>query len=229
MEHQFLLVRRRVSIGYIELLRGKYEPRDLTGILTLVNETTMLEREALMMRSFTDLWRSLWNGSISRRYLAEFEQAKAKFDVLKNRGTLATIIESAKTRWTEPEWGFPKGRRSSLETEIACALRETEEETGIARSSLTVLEGESPFLEQYVGSNGLIYRHKYWLAEAASNQDVRVDPSNEEQMREISAVSWLTESAALDIIRPYHKEKCAVLIAAAQRLAAKFGTVKAEE
>jgi len=229
-EKEWLLIRRRVSIGFIEILRGKYEPRDSSGLLALINQTTLTEREKLLSQTFTELWKNLWNGTVTRRYMAEYEHAKAKFDVIRNRGTLSASVAAAATAWTEPEWGFPKGRRSSTETEYACALRETEEETGISKKLLRILEDESSLLEEYVGSNGIRYRHKYWLAEAPSDLEVRVDPDNEEQIREISDVRWCSLEQAMSLIRPYSEEKRTVLSQAAARLLGKkIGSLKAEE
>lgn len=220
---QFLLVRRRVSIGFIEIMRGKYENRDLAGIQALIDQATVAEREQLLKRSFTELWRDLWNGTATRRYMAEYEQAKAKFEVLRSRGALAAAVAASKTAWTEPEWGFPKGRRSSSETEIACALRETYEEAGVASKDLRIVD-KTPLLEEYTGSNGIEYRHRYWLAEAAPTLEVRMDPMNVDQVREISDVRWCTVDEALTLIRKYNQEKRAVLVAAADRIASKTGS-----
>lgn len=219
-EPQWLLIRRRVSIGYIELMRGKYEPRDASGIQVLMEQATVAEREALLKRPFADLWKDLWNGPVSRRYTQEYEQARAKFEVIKSRGVLAAAIEAAKTTWKEPEWGFPKGRRSSTESELTCALRETYEEAGVARGNLRVLDGE-PLLEEYRGSNGIQYRHRYWLAEAPGDLDVGLDPANVDQRREVSDVRWCSRAEAEALIRPYAREKLAVLATAAARVAAK--------
>ena len=87
---EWLLIRRRVSIGFIEIMRGKYELRDVSGIQTLVDQATLLEREMLLTRAFADLWRELWNGPASRRYQAEYDQSKAKFDLLRVRGILTS-------------------------------------------------------------------------------------------------------------------------------------------
>jgi len=212
---EWLLIRRRVSIGFIEIMRGKYELRDTACIQALVDQATISERQMLMTREFADLWRSLWNGPASRRYQAEYDQSKAKFEVLHKRGTLATMCATSTTVWTEPEWGFPKGRRSSTETELACALRETYEEAGVRKSDLRVLD-VPPLLEEYRGSNGICYRHRYWLAEASPTLAVAMDATNIDQNREISDVRWCTYAEACDLIRPYNKEKLAVLEAAAK-------------
>lgn len=215
---EWLLVRRRVSIGFIEIMRGKYENRDTAGIQALVDQATVDERQQLLTRAFPDLWRDLWNGPASRRYHAEYEQAKAKFDVLRSRGALAAAVAASTTTWAEPEWGFPKGRRSSAESELACALRETYEEAGVRKSDLRVVDNE-PLLEEYTGSNGISYRHRYWLAEAPPTLSVAMDPMNVDQIREISDVRWCSLEDGLQLIRDYNAEKRAVLQTAARRVA----------
>jgi 8-oxo-dGTP pyrophosphatase MutT (NUDIX family) len=214
---QWLLIRRRVSIGFIEIMRGKYDLRDISGIQVLVDQATVIEREQLQTQSFQDLWRELWNGLASRRYHQEYEQAKAKFELLRERGLLAAAIRDTSTLWVEPEWGFPKGRRSSSESEIACALRETYEEAGVRKQDLTVIT-QTPLLEEYQGSNGIYYRHRYWIAEAAADLEVRMDPANTDQRREVSDVRWCSLEEALALIRPYNVEKRAVLVEAARQV-----------
>ena len=101
---------------------------------------------------------------------------------------------------------------------MACALRETYEEAGVRRSDLRVLD-QPPLLEEYRGSNGICYRHRYWLAEAAPTLVVAMDETNVDQNREISDVRWCTTAQATELIRPYNKEKIAVLEAAAKIVA----------
>lgn len=207
----WLLIRRRVSIGFIELLRGKYENKDAENIQSLIDQTTLTERHQLQTMKFCDLWVSLWNGVASKRYQSEYDASKAKFDILRTSGLLTDLCKKSTTAWTEPEWGFPKGRRSVSETELACALRETVEETGVDRSQLCVRMDIEPIMEEYVGSNGVRYRYKYWVAEAAPTLDVQIDTKNAEQMREISDVRWCTVEEAVSLIRPYSVEKIQVL------------------
>jgi len=206
----WLMIRRRDSLGYIELMRGKYVIDDKEGIQALIDQTTVEERQRLVTRPFTDLWRTLWNGPASRRYHVEYEQAKTKLEILKNSGRLDGFIRSSSTGWVEAEWGFPKGRRSSVESELACALRETHEEAGILPSQLKVNEATT-LVEEFIGSNGIKYRHKYWLAQAPQDLLVCLNPSNMDQMREVGDVRWCTFEEAMSLIRPYNTEKKSLL------------------
>ena len=205
---EWLLIRRRDSLGFIEIMRGKYE--GLAGLQSLIDQTTLTERERLKTRPFPELWRELWNGPASRRYHAEYEYAKGKFDAM-IAGPLVAACVATTTTWAEPEWGFPKGRRSSTEGELACALRETYEEAGIHKKDLAIVSEREPLMEEFKGSNGICYRHKYWLAEVDPTVDVRLDPTNMDQAREIGDVRWCSKEEAFALIRPYNVEKRAVL------------------
>ena len=215
---EWLLIRRRDSLGFIEIMRGKYE--GVSGLQSLIDQTTLTERERLKVTSFPDLWRELWNGPASRRYHAEYEQAKVKFEALRARSSsgssiLEAVCAASSTSWTEPEWGFPKGRRSSTETELACALRETYEEAGIHKRDLTIMNEREPLMEEFRGSNGISYRHRYWLAQVDPALVVRLDPENVDQVREVGDVRWCSTEEALTLIRPYNVEKRSVLQRAA--------------
>jgi 8-oxo-dGTP pyrophosphatase MutT (NUDIX family) len=208
---EWLLIRRKDSLGFIEIMRGKYDIKDISGIQTLIEQTTVDERERFLTQGFHDLWSALWNGQASRRYLAEYEHAKRKFEQLVPM--LPQLYLTITTTWDEPEWGFPKGRRSSSETELACAFRETLEEAGVLRKHLTLVSGDA-LVEEFRGSNGVLYRHRYWLAETPSSLEVRLDPTNKDQRREIGAVRWISTYDAIEKIRPYNTEKRSLLVRA---------------
>jgi 8-oxo-dGTP pyrophosphatase MutT (NUDIX family) len=53
---------------------------------------------------------------------------------------LDELLENSKTNWTETEWEFPKGRKNYQERDIDCALREFEEETGISKENINIIE-----------------------------------------------------------------------------------------
>jgi ADP-ribose pyrophosphatase YjhB (NUDIX family) len=106
--------------------------------------------------------------------------------------------------WTEPEWGFPKGRKNYQEKDLHCALREFEEETGYSMKHVKVIENILPFEEIFTGSNYKSYKHKYFLGcmDAAAPE---TPPYVEKG--EVSKVGWFTLEECLEKIRPYNVEK----------------------
>ena len=115
------------------------------------------------------------------------------------------------TEWNETEWEFPKGRRNQKEKDLDCALREFEEETGIKRSKLTIVENILPFEEMFIGSNHKSYKHKYFLA-LIDNLECDKEHLNNFQITEVSKIEWKTINKCLESIRPYNLEKKELIV-----------------
>ena len=122
--------------------------------------------------------------------------------------TLDTLIDGAKTQWKETEWEFPKGRRNYQEKDLDCALREFEEETGLSRTNIKIIENVMPFEEMFLGSNHKSYKHKYFLGYTENNNE---NLSNY-QATEVSKLEWKTLDECLESIRPYSLEKKQLII-----------------
>ena len=117
--------------------------------------------------------------------------------------TLKSLINESNTKWNEPEWGFPKGRRNYQEKDLHCALREFEEETGYPKTSLKIIQNLNPFEEIFTGSNYKSYKHRYYIAYMDSN-NIQSKPY---QKTEVSKVEWQEYDKVLNYIRPYNIEK----------------------
>lgn len=211
----YMLIRRRDSLAYVDFLRGKYSLSNPTYIQTLLNGMTTEELQRLGTQPFDTLWTRLWNAQNTRQFRFEYEAARRMFESFKSTGDIhgkgmAKYIAEVSTAWTEPEWGFPKGRRSPHESEIACALREFTEETGVSAGALTLRRGVSPEAEEYRGSNNIQYHHVYYVADCMV-ADVVVNPSNRVQMREVGGIGWFPFEEAYMKIRPTNPEKRAML------------------
>ena len=212
----YLLIRRRDSISYVEFMRGKYRLDNLDYIQLLLNGMTVEERSRLLNTPFDVLWENLWNSQNTRQFRNEHEAAKRLFEMLKNTGDISgrllyQYIESATTSWTEAEWGFPKGRRMVRESELACALREFGEETGMPSSIVHVVAAEPPFVEEYTGTNGIRYKQCYFVGACASNSVAVQQPGNRVMSREVGDISWFPFDAAYLKIRATNPEKRGVL------------------
>jgi 8-oxo-dGTP pyrophosphatase MutT (NUDIX family) len=210
-EPHYLLICRRDSLSYVEFLRGKYKLDNREYIQSLLSSMTAEERGRLLTTSFDRLWETLWNGQNTRQFRNEYEIAKRTFECLKNTGDtygriLARYIEESTNTWSEPEWGFPKGRRTLHENGKTCALREFEEESGMRKQEVHLIECE-PVVEEYVGSNGIRYKQSYFLGSCASATDAVLQTGNRVMRREVGNIGWFPFSTAYLKIRATNVEK----------------------
>ena len=202
---QFLMIRRKDSFGYIDIIRGKYSMSNMIQLQTIVDEMSIAEKDRLTGTSFSSLWKQMWGDT--SHYNNEDISASKKFDIIKkgineDGVTLYELIRRSTTSWSETEWEFPKGRRERKEKEIQCALREFEEETGIEKNRIKIIENLLPFEETYIGTNHKSYKHKYLLAFTKDKTSL-----NNFQKSEVSKIEWKTYEDCMLSIRPYHLEK----------------------
>jgi 8-oxo-dGTP pyrophosphatase MutT (NUDIX family) len=165
---------------------------------------TLKEQAGIASDSFDVLWRQLWGDD---RTSSDFTPSREKFGQLDRVGLMRKYLSV----YTEPEWGFPKGRRMRGETDMACAIRECGEETNIPREAYTILNN-IVFEETFVGLNTIRYRHVYFVALLTQpdlvNLTQRLTPM---QRREISGLGWKTLDEAEALVRPHHLERRGML------------------
>jgi 8-oxo-dGTP pyrophosphatase MutT (NUDIX family) len=206
------MLRRKDSFGYIDFMRGKYSLYNIEHTQSIVNEMSIDEKEKILTEPFDNLWKQMWGNALNIQYRNEESSSIKKFDLIKSgiiiddvKITLSDIIEKSNTKWKETEWEFPKGRRNYQEKDLDCAFREFEEETGISKSNINIIENVLPFEEIFIGTNHKSYKHKYFLAYSKENENEH----NLEnfQKSEVSKLEWKTIDECLESIRPYSLEK----------------------
>ena len=217
---KYLMIRRKDSFGYIDFLRGKYILHNIEQLQNIFNEMSIEEREKIKTNNFEVLWKQMW-GNIpqSSQYKNEEIASQKKFDILKNGiqiGNeyiyLETIINDCTTKWKETEWEFPKGRRNFQEKDLDCAIREFEEETGISKKDLIIIENMVPFEEIFIGSNHKSYKHKYFLAYMDTKEQYKNISLYNYQQTEVSKIEWKSLEECLESIRPYNLEKKQLIV-----------------
>lgn len=207
---EFLLIQRRDSIGFVEILRGKYKVGDDDYVRCQLRGMTRREQEKLLTMPFDSLWEDLWGPPRDSKhaYRAEKETSRAKLEELRSRSpSLEDLVKEVDQSWSTPEWGFPKGRREPYESDYACAVRETWEETGFRDREYIVLRGLEPITESFTGSNGVQYCHKYYIAFVPSDKATRPLEITKEMEREIGSLAWYSAEDAVAHIRPENPEK----------------------
>jgi len=213
-KYEYLMIRRKDTLGYIDFMRGKYSVYNKEYIMNMLKQMTREEKDILNSKDFNIAWSRIWgNNSISNQYKSEESISRDKFQLLNNGifnknifYTLETLIEESNNydSWEEPEWGFPKGRRNYKEKDFDCAIREFKEETGYNSSSLKNIKNIYPFEEIFTGSNYKSYKHKYYLAFLEYELSLTTKSFDSS---EVSKMEWKSYEDCIKSIRNYNLEK----------------------
>ena len=214
-QNKLILVQRKHSIGYIEFLRGKYTVENEAYIISLFESMSRREREFIAKnRDFVVLRMDLGMPREACYYKPEYDNSLAKFEQLVKNGKLEYLLEKSEIKWDDTEWGIPKGRRNENESDLDCAIREFGEETGIDTKLLTIHSNIIPITETYLGTNGISYKHIYYIATIDTNDNnifnidnVKINENDKEQTKEINDIRLMDYTEAMENIRPYYEHK----------------------
>lgn len=204
---KFLLIKRRHTLGFVEFVRGRYKHNNVSSVSHLFNQMIKEELDLIKQQNFDILWKALWSDDVSLPiHEIEFSKAKNKFQMLKDSKicSIENLINNAHTEWKTAEWCFPKGRRNDKESDLECAQREFEEETGLNNDEYQILNSIQPINENFIGTNGTNYRHTYFIGIVNNNNNI-----NEKKINrgEIGDIGFYKFNEALHLFRPYHTER----------------------
>ena len=216
---KYLMIQRKDSLGYVEFMRGRYKNNDISHLMNIFKAMTLDEVKKIKLNDFDHLWDDLWMSQNTRQYRNEYELSKQKFNTLK-KGFMSQdnefiqldeILESIDNYWDETEWGFPKGRRNLKESDINCADREFQEETGFSNTDYIIIKNIEPVEEIFLGSNNILYKHIYYVGKIITDKKAEINNNNITQLVEVGNIGWFEYEKALEILRPYNIEKKKVL------------------
>lgn len=157
----FLVQQRRDTFEYMDFVRGMWKNENQAK--HMFTRMTLEERDRIRKFNFERLWDDLFVEKNCKMYKDFHYKARKKYDNVKH--LIPEFLDETKTLIHEPPWGFPKGKKSNTtETNLDCAIRETEEETRINKQHFNVNE-EDIYYEHFQGSNGKYYATHYYLAE----------------------------------------------------------------
>lgn len=210
---QFLLIQRKDSISFLEFMRGKYSHLDEEYIAMLMKNMTQEEQQRLLTKNFDEIWRDMWGGTSSvKSHKNNYETSEKKYQLMQPR--FEELVQRYPSEWKEPEWGFPKGRRNPHESDLNCAIREFQEETGLKRTDFHIIQNTNCITETFFGSNNVHYCHKYYFAICNSHVEVHLDKEDDTMIREIGNIQWCSLEDAITKIRPDNLEKREILLKA---------------
>lgn len=209
---KFLLIQRKYTLGYLEFIRGRYYIENVDGIIFLFKQMTEEEIKSIGEKSFDELWDELWSVNGNKPKINnDYIKAKNKFMALKNETddylNLQFYIDNVKSLWNNPEWGFPKGRRNSRETNLQCAVREFKEETDFKEEDYNLLKDVGEIHEELIGTNGINYKHIYYSAICTNDKQPIINQKNHHQCSEVGNIGWFTYDATIKLLRPHHSDR----------------------
>lgn len=213
---EILMVQRKHSLGFIEFVRGRYIVENVDNIIYLFKQMTHDEIKLIKESiSFDDLWNYLWGPYVSNvTYYNDYQVSKEKYMKLKMANSsylnLTFYVNQVIPDYKCGEWGFPKGRKNSCEINKACAIREFTEETNYKESEYILLPIE-PIEELITGTNGINYKHVYYVAMLIGDNVPYLDQNNPHQINEIGGIDFFSYCDAIKIIRDYHKDKLRII------------------
>ena len=82
---EYLMIRRKDTLGFIDFMRGKYSIYNKEYLINMFKQMTNSEKERIRNMSFDELWKDIWKTEhISSQYKLEEVISKEKFNSLKN-------------------------------------------------------------------------------------------------------------------------------------------------
>jgi 8-oxo-dGTP pyrophosphatase MutT (NUDIX family) len=206
---KIVMVQRKDSLCYIEILRGKYDIYNVKKIKLLLNRISKTELENIRNVDFDILWKQLWliDDVKETKYMKEYTYSKMLFESMLNDIELRDYIDLLVSEYDTSEWEFPKGKKDRNEIQHECAKRELEEETNIKSTDYEIIKNISPIIENFVGENDINYRNIYYIGICKNTENVKINPDNNNQINEIKDVIFLTEAEAINKIRKYNTTK----------------------
>jgi ADP-ribose pyrophosphatase YjhB (NUDIX family) len=215
-----LLIRRKHSLGYTEFVRGRYSPSNPNHVAFLFKQMIPAEIEIIKTKDFDYLWADVWSIRNAIIKNDDYMTAFYKYQKLKNNAQIKLIdfINNITPENDCPEWGLPKGRRERDEPDLKCAIREFEEETGYTKNDYILFNNIEPLIENLTGTNGLKYRHVYYIALLTTNTEPHRDDNIVTQRQEIGDIGLFDIDTTIQKIRQYHTERRSILFSTAMNV-----------
>lgn len=194
-DKKLLMIKRRNSIEYINLIRGNYRKENIKEYIHLI---TKEELNNLRTKNFNDIWEDLWGLYSINNYDKNIISSRDIF--ISNGINKIACNVNENLLYSNTEYTFPKGRKKKSENDIDCAMREFEEETGLKRSNVILTNN---YIEEYFfGTDSCKYSTKYFICKLKNNVSINYNFTSEE----VSKIELMSYNTCLKKIRPYRKE-----------------------
>lgn len=139
--------------------------------------------------------RTLWSlmsteQSSTRQSLYVKKKAKFERSFLIDNGILLERLVRASQGSKNLMWDVPRGGKDGCESDLECAIREFEEETGVKKKDYRILYGAPPFKYSYT-DDGITYNDTFYIAVEENKILPRISFKTQTQIVEIDNIGWM--------------------------------------
>lgn len=205
---QFFIVSRRLSIGLLEVLRGKYDPLNAFKTTHLFKQLYANEKQYIIdilngQMTYEDMFNK---ASFHGKHVTNMcEKSKNMFNKINNIRNIATTP----SYYEGKEWGFPKGKKNSNENILNCIYREITEELGITDFNCIEERNDIELIKETVmGTNGVEYEQYYKVFTVNDKESFmkQLVPNYE-----IGEYMFVPACECISLLRKHHIEKRAIV------------------
>lgn len=207
---EVLLVHKRYTYVFNDFVNGNYiylhhdnssfflkKKYTIMSVESLLENMTTDELLDILSLNFEQMWYRI-NLQVNKNdanYIKKYNKFKSEFLDFDNGQKLINMIKSIKVRGSLL-WEVPKGRKNNKESDLECAMREVEEETGIKKKYYVLV----PNIKKKISyiSNNVKYVFVYFIAFANSkllrnkinSKIYQTQMLSKNDIREVSEIGW---------------------------------------
>jgi len=208
-----LLVHKRYTYAFAEFVHGRYSRRVASAtsgpgppvppgpapVYELLDNMSREELLDVYSLNFSQMWYRIWL-THNNRDLFQKKQARFQSAFMRDGGAELRQLCLAARGGGAPLWEVPKGRRQgSREPDIACAVRELQEETGVCKSEFRLIPGALR-RTSYV-SAGIRYIGIYYVAYCLPTSSRLAAPEYSNSLQDLPNLAEVGEVRWHDIER----------------------------
>lgn len=159
--NKYLMQKRKDSIAYLEIIRGKFQLNNIEYIQKLIDNCTINEKEKLI-NDKTEKMITILKPKDFQIVYDRVYKLKNGFICNHNKYDIHYFIEHSNKNLTDCEYSFPKGRKNQNESIMNCAIRETYEETNL-QCNVDYILTDKIITEKLIGINEREYKYIYFI------------------------------------------------------------------
>lgn len=202
---RFLLIKKKYTYTFINLILGKYNPYELN----IDGKISNIEKYILYTYDIIYIYHEYFpNFNLSNKLRSKIIDLYNKFkNSIVDRYKIPYMKWLYNIKTCQTQWEMPKGAKYSYETDIECAIREVREETNIRANQLNIHYELHPLCISISPKYRIPMKICYFVAQFNSNHNIKLYGDK----NEVSSIGWF-QIHEIKHVRSHRDKKKALYI-----------------